>query len=216
MRIKTNRFALFSFALLMLAPFARGEPSPRIVFFGDSLSAGWGIDPEQAFPSLVQEKIESAGLPHRVINAGVSGDTTASGLRRVDWTLRQPVDVFVLELGGNDGLRGFPPEETRRNLQAIIDRVRVRAPKAKIVIAGMEAPPNMGREFASEFRAIFPDLAEANQAVLIPFLLEGVGGVRELNLPDGIHPTPRGHQIIASLVWETLKPLLKEPRSRKE
>jgi acyl-CoA thioesterase-1 len=180
-----------------------------ILFFGDSLTAGYGLDPSQAFPARVGEKIASSGWNFEVINAGLSGETTAGGLRRIDWLLKRRVDVLVLALGANDGLRGVPVEVTRQNLQAILDRTKSRYPNVKIVIAGMQIPPNLGLEYASRFRSLFPDLARNNGAFLIPFLLEGVGGRPELNLPDGIHPTPEGHKIIAENVWKILQPLLK-------
>ena len=179
-----------------------------ILFLGDSITAGYGLDTTQAFPALIQEKIETRGWPVRVVNAGQSGDTSSGGLSRIDWLLRSPVDILVLELGANDALRGVPPEVTQKNLQAIIDRVRAKYPQVKVVIAGMMVPPNMGREFSRRFNGIFPELAKRNGATLIPFVLEGVGGVRELNLADGIHPTAKGHQIVAVNVWKVLEPLL--------
>jgi len=203
---------LFSIAL-GLAELAATEPTPKtILFFGDSLSAGYGLDDAatQAFPGLIQKKIDATGLPYRVINAGLSGETTAGGLRRIDWVLRIPVDVFVLELGGNDGLRGLPPGVAGRNLQAIIDKVRAKNPAVKLVIAGMQMPVNMGIAYTGEFASIFATLAEANSATLIEFLLEGVGGEPELNLPDGVHPNIEGHQIVAKTVWKTLEPLLEK------
>jgi acyl-CoA thioesterase-1 len=193
-----------------LHPTQNREQSKAILFFGDSLTAGYGVDPAYAFPSLIQEKIRANGWNFRVINAGVSGETTAGGLRRVDWVLQRPVDVFVLELGANDGLRGQPIENARANLQAIIDRVKGKYPQAKIVLAGMQIPTNLGREYTTRFRAMFPELAQKNNAVLVPFLLEGVGGVPTLNLPDGIHPTSQGHQIVAENVWRVLEPVLRE------
>lgn len=189
---------------------ASAESGRTIIFFGDSLTSGYGLDPDEAYPALVQEMIDERGWDVRAVNAGLTGETSAGGLRRVNWILRQPVDIFVLELGGNDGLRGLPPSDTERNLQGIIDRVNDRYPDATIVLAGMLAPPNMGESFANEFAAIFPRLAESNDAVLIPFLLEGVGGVPELNLPDGVHPTAEGHRVVAQTVWEVIEPLLKE------
>ena len=176
-----------------------------ILFFGNSLTAGYGLDPSESFPALIQEKIDSLNLPYKVINAGNSGETTAGGNGRVDWILRQPVDIFVLELGGNDGLRGIPVTETRKNLQAIIDKVRAKYPEAKIVLAGMQIPPNMGARYANDFRNIYPELARKNDITLIPFLLEGVGGEVKLNQRDGIHPTAEGHRILAENVWEVLK-----------
>jgi acyl-CoA thioesterase-1 len=185
------------------------KPSAKtILFFGDSLTAGYGLNPTQAFPALIQEKINARGWDLHVINAGLSGETTAGGLRRIDWVLQRPIAVLVLALGANDSLRGLPIAEAKRNLQAIIDRTRHKYPQVKIVLAGMQVPTNLGREYTTSFHAIFPDLAAANTAVLIPFLLEGVGGIPALNLPDGIHPNPAGHQIIAENVWQVLEPVL--------
>ena len=180
-----------------------------ILFFGNSLTAGYGVAPSQAFPSLIQNKIDSLNLPYKVINAGVSGETSSGGNSRIDWILKQPVDVFVLELGGNDGLRGIPVSETTKNLQAIIDKVKAKYPDVKLVLAGMQVPPNMGQSYASEFRTMYPALAAKNNMVLIPFLLEGVGGEVKLNLEDGIHPTPEGHQMVAETVWKYLSDVLK-------
>lgn len=181
---------------------------PVILFYGNSLTAGYGVEPAQAFPALVGQKIDSAGLNYQVVNAGLSGETTAGGRSRLNWVLRKPVAVFVLELGGNDGLRGLPLRDTRQNLQAIMDTVRHRYPRAKIVLAGMQIPPNMGTTYTREFRDMFKQLADKNHAVLIPFLLEGVGGIPKLNQPDGIHPTPAGHRIVANTVWNVLRPVL--------
>lgn len=191
-------------------PTQNTEQSKAILFFGDSLTAGYGIDPAYAFPSLIQEKIRAQGWNFQIINAGVSGETTAGGLRRVDWVLQQPVDIFVLELGANDGLRGQSIENARDNLQAIIDRVKSKYPQVRIMLAGMQIPPNLGREYTSRFRSIFPTLAQKNNATLIPFLLEGVGGVPKLHLPDGLHPTPQGHEIVAKNVWHVLEPVLRD------
>lgn len=185
------------------------EKVKTIVFYGNSLTAGYGVDPaSEAFPALVQEKIDSLQLPYKVINAGVSGETTAGGKGRIDWILRQPVNIFVLELGGNDGLRGIPIAETSRNLQAIIDRVKEKYPDAKIILAGMQVPPNMGRNYATAFRITFQQLAARNNLELIPFLLENVGGISALNQADGIHPNPAGHRIVAENVWQVLKGLI--------
>jgi acyl-CoA thioesterase-1 len=182
----------------------------NIVFFGNSLTAGYGLDPREAFPALIQNKLDSLGLKYSVINAGLSGETTSGGDSRVDWVLNQKPDVFILELGANDGLRGIPLDETRANLQSIIDKVRKKNPEVKIVLAGMQIPPNMGPEYTSEFRTIFPDLAKANGIALIPFLLDGVAGNPDLNQRDGIHPTAEGQLIVASNVWSVLEPLLVE------
>lgn len=180
----------------------------HIVFFGNSLSAGYGIDPTEAFPAVIQEKIDSLKLPYKVINAGLSGETTSGGKERVDWILQQPVAVFVLELGGNDGLRGIPVSETVKNLQAIIDRVKAKYPEAKILLAGMQVPPNMGSKYANEFKGVYQQLADKNNTALVPFLLEGVGGIPDLNQPDGIHPTAKGAKIVADNVWQVLKGML--------
>lgn len=183
---------------------------PAIVFFGNSLSAGYGLadPPTQSFPGLIQARLDSLGYPYRVVNAGISGETSSGGLGRIDWLLSRPVDIFVLELGGNDGLRGIPPAETKANLQAIIDKVKSKYPQAKIILAGMEAPPNMGPEFTSAFRNLYPELAEKNDVTLIPFLLEGVGGEPALNQADGIHPNVRGARIVADNVWRVLEGML--------
>ena len=188
-----------------------GVPSSgkSIVFFGNSLTAGMGLEPEQAFPALIQKKLDSLNLEYFVINAGISGETTASGESRIGWLMRDKIDIFILELGANDGLRGIPLSETRENLQSIIDTVKENNPNVKIVLAGMQIPPNMGPEYTSEFRQLFPDLAEKNDAYLIPFLLEDVAGIPELNQADGIHPTIEGQRIVAENVWEVLKPILK-------
>lgn len=184
------------------------EPVKTILFFGNSLTAGYGLDPSEAFSSLIQQKIDSSKLNYKSVNAGVSGETSAGGKARIDWILKQPVDVFVLELGANDGLRGIPIDETRKNLQDIIDRVRKKYPTAKLVLAGMQIPPNMGQEYSLRFRQIFPELAKKNNMALVPFLLEGVGGVRELNQSDGIHPTAAGTKVVAENVWTVLRTVL--------
>ena len=180
----------------------------NILFFGNSLTAGYGLDPSEAFPALIQTRIDSLGLPYKVINGGLSGETTAGGKSRIDWLLEQPVAVFLLELGGNDGLRGIPVTESEKNLQAIIDKVKGKYPAAKIVLIGIQVPPNMGSKYAGEFRGMFPELAKKNTVSLVPFLLEGVGGVAQLNQPDGIHPTAEGHRILAENVWKVLKDIL--------
>ncbi len=189
-----------------------GGQGKAVVFFGDSLTAGYGLDPTQAYPTVIQEKITQRGWRFQVVNAGVSGETTAGGLRRIEWVLQRPIDVFILELGANDGLRGLPVEQAKQNLQAIMDRVRDKYPSARIVLAGMRIPANLGREYVTQFRDIFPELAKKNRVPLIPFLLEGVGGVPALNLPDGLHPAPAGHKIVAENVWKVLEPVLAELR----
>lgn len=179
-----------------------------LLFFGDSLTAGYGLDPDEAYPALIQRKLDESGRTWRVVNAGLSGETTAGGLRRLDWILRQPVDIFVIELGGNDGLRGIAPEVSQANLEAMIKRIQERAPNVKVVLAGMQMPTNMGADYTRRFAAMYPEVAQKLKVPLIPFLLEGVGGIPSLNLPDGIHPTAEGHKIVAETVWRALQSLL--------
>jgi len=182
------------------------KKSQTILFLGNSLTAGYGLQKSQAFPALIQQKIDSLGWNIEVVNAGLSGETSSGGMRRINWLLKRKVDVLVLELGANDALRGISLDLTKKNLQAIIDSTKHKYPNVKIVVAGMLAPPNLGKEYTDKFRSIFTDLAK--DALLVPFLLEGVGGVPELNLSDGIHPTAEGHKIVAENVWKVLKPLL--------
>ncbi|MEW6156684.1 MAG: arylesterase [Verrucomicrobiota bacterium] len=189
---------------------AKGAERKTIVVLGDSIAAGFGLEPDEAFPALLQQKIEASKLPFHVINAGLSGDTTAGGLRRIDWLLRRKIDVLLIELGGNDGLRGISATETRKNLEAIIERARKKYPEIKIVLGGMQMPPNMGEEYTAEYKKIFPEVAKARKTELIPFVLEGVGGSVELNQPDRIHPTAAGQKIIADNVWKILEPLLRK------
>ena len=188
----------------------RAAELKTIVFLGDSLTAGYGLDDpaSQAYPALIQAKIDAAHLPYRVVNAGLSGDTTAGGVRRIDWILRQPIDLLVLALGGNDGLRGLAPTLSQDNLQAIIDRLREKNPRTQLVLAGMQMPVSMGEGYAAAFRAMYPALAEKNRAALVPFLLEGVGAQPDLNQPDLIHPTAAGQKLLAENVWKILRPLL--------
>ncbi|MBL7769672.1 MAG: arylesterase [Flavipsychrobacter sp.] len=190
------------------AAVAKKLAEKKLIFFGNSLTAGYGLDPEEAFPALTQVKIDSLKLGFEVINAGLSGETSAGGLTRIDWILQQKPDIFVLELGANDGLRGIPVAETRKNLQGILDKVKAANPEVKLVVAGMMVPPNMGPDYAKDFKSIFPELAKSNNATLIPFLLEGVAGEPALNLADGIHPTAEGHQLVANSIWNYLQPLL--------
>lgn len=181
-----------------------------IVFFGNSLTAGFGIEPSHAFPALIQNRLDSLGMHYTVINAGLSGETTASGVNRVDWVIgQQPVDVFILELGGNDGLRGIPVEETQKNLLAIIEKVRAKHPGAQIIMAGIMVPPNMGPKYSKDFMAVFPAVAQQARVKLIPFILQNVGGEKELNLEDGIHPTPEGHKLVMENVWSLLKEVVR-------
>jgi acyl-CoA thioesterase-1 len=193
-----------AFALLLQA-----STDPKVIlFFGDSLTAGYGLAPDHAFPALIEEHCKKNGTPCKAINAGLSGETSAGGLSRIDWILRQPIDVFVLELGANDGLRGLPLDQTKKNLQAIIDKVKAKYPDVKVVIAGMLVPPNIGPDYTKSFQKIFPELAKKNNATLIPFLLEDVAGYEKLNLGDGIHPNEEGHKIMAANVYEVIGPLL--------
>ena len=182
--------------------------SIHVLFFGDSITAGYGLELEQAFPALIQDKLDALSWPVRVTNAGLSGETSSGGLNRIDWLLRQPVDVFILELGGNDGLRGISLDLTEKNLQDIIDRVKQENPNVSLVIAGMQIPPNLGQAYTDQFKNLFPLLAEENSATLIPFILDGVAGIESLNLPDGIHPTAEGHKIIAETVWDIVSPVI--------
>ena len=175
-----------------------------IVFYGDSLTAGYGLDPEQAFPALIEQELKAQGHDIQVINAGLSGETSAGGVTRINWVLRQPVDIFVLELGANDGLRGLKLDQTKENLQTIIDRVKAKFPKAQIIVAGMMVPPNLGEDYTSEFSKMYPEIAKSNDAKLIPFLLQDVAGEENLNLPDGIHPNAEGHKIVARNVLRVL------------
>ncbi len=182
-----------------------------ILFFGNSLTAGYGLDDvSESFPSLIQDKIDSMHLPYKAINGGVSGETSAGGKSRIDWLLKQKIDVFVLELGANDGLRGIPPQETQKNLQDIIDKVKAKYPGVKLVLLGMQIPPNMGKNYANQFKEIYPKLAAKNNMTLVPFLLEGVGGVPSLNQPDRIHPNAEGAKIVAENVWGVLMSVLTE------
>lgn len=197
------------FFVFLLITFSLQSPKEKtILFFGDSLTAGYGITEEEAFPALIEKTLNGKGKKVRVINSGLSGETSAGGLSRIDWVLRQPIDIFILELGANDGLRGVPLAETSKNLQAIMNKVRAKNPNVKIVVAGMMVPPNMGQEYSTGFQKIFPDLAKKNNATLIPFILEGVAGDEKLNQADGIHPTVEGHKIVAGNVGKVLERIL--------
>lgn len=192
----------------------KAEPSTTaptkklILFFGNSLSAGYGIEAEAAFPGLVASRIDSLALHYRVINGGLSGETTASGLSRLDWFLEEKPSIFILELGGNDGLRGIDLAETKKNLKAIINLVKIKYPETKILLAGMQIPPNMGQEYTMNFQNIYPQIAQEENVALIPFLLEGVAGDSSLNLPDGIHPTEKGHLIVFKNIWPFIENML--------
>ncbi|MFM8346513.1 MAG: arylesterase [Bacteroidota bacterium] len=193
---------------LVLMSFQSPTGTPTILFLGDSLTAGLGVTVEEAFPAVAGAMLGQKGKKVSVINAGISGDTSAGGLARIDWVLRQPVDILFLELGANDGLRGLPVTETRKNLQAIIDKTRAKNKGVKIILAGMMVPPNMGKDYAAAFSQVFSDLAAKNKCIRIPFLLEGVGGNAKLNQADGIHPRAEGHRIIAKNVVRYLEPAL--------
>ena len=197
------------FVGLLLPVLSLADGQKTMVFLGDSLTAGLGLDPDEAYPALIQKKIESAGLPWRVVNAGISGDTTAGGLRRLDWILRQKVDLIVIALGANDGLRGVAPDVTQTNLKKLIERIRTQDPEALVVLAGMQVPTNLGPQHTQRFAAIYPTLAKECKVALIPFLLEGVGGHPELNQADGMHPTAEGQTKLAVNVWTVVEPLIR-------
>ena len=191
-------------------PAARArEDAPVVLFLGTSLTAGYGLPEDEAFPALIERRIVEAGLNYRAVNAGVSGDTSAGGLRRLDWLLRQPVAVLVLELGANDMLRGQSVDQLKANLESILDETAKRHPGVRFVIAGMRAAPNLGREYADAFDAVYPEIAERYEAALVPFLLQDVAAKRNLNQADGIHPTAEGHRLIAERVWPILSPVLR-------
>jgi len=200
--------ALAAPSALALQPSSARPAPPRIVCVGTSLTAGFGLDLEQAWPSLLQKKVDEAGLRYQVVNAGVSGETSAGALRRIDWLMREPVAVLVVETGANDGLRGQEPDSTRANVRGIFDRARRQSPPPKLLLVGMQAPPNLGADYTRRFRALFPEVAKEYGAAFVPFLLEGVAGVARLNQADGIHPTAEGQRIVTENVWRVLKPLL--------
>jgi acyl-CoA thioesterase-1 len=189
-------------------PTATPDDRPVLLFVGTSLTAGYGVDPDEAFPALIQKKIDAAGLRYRVVNAGVSGETSAGVRRRIGWLLRQPVAVLVLETGANDGLRGQDPSATRENIEAVLAAARHARPAPRLALVSMEALPNYGEDYRRRFRAIYPQLARENGATLIPFLLQGVAGDPALNQADGIHPTAAGHRHVADTVWKALRPIL--------
>jgi acyl-CoA thioesterase-1 len=192
----------------------RAPPAPatgergRIVFLGTSLTAGLGLDPDQAYPALIQRKLDAAGLRYEAVNAGVSGETSAGARRRVDWLLQQPAAVLVIETGANDGLRGLEVDSMRSNIQAMIDEAESKAPRPVVVLVGMRAPPNLGFTYSRQFEKVFPELAKENQLPLVPFLLDGVAGRPSLNQADMIHPTADGQRLMAETVWKVLEPVL--------
>ena len=209
--LKLENYMLMSrilILLLIISSFKFQDEKKTLIFFGDSITAGYGLeDPEMAYPAEVQKILNEKGLNINVVNAGLSGETSSGGLGRINWVLKQPVDIFVLELGANDGLRGLPLSQTKENLQKIINIVKQKYPKAKIVVAGMMVPPNMGPDYSKEFNTLFPTLAKENNALLIPFILENVAGIKSLNQHDGIHPNPEGYKIIARNLVDQLSVL---------
>ncbi|HMI48831.1 MAG TPA: arylesterase [Gemmatimonadaceae bacterium] len=182
--------------------------TPVVLFFGTSLTAGLGLDPDQAYPMLIEQKAQADGVPIRVVNAGLSGETTAGAVRRIDWVLRSPVDLVVIEAGANDALRGLGPEDARANLVQLIAAVRAKQPSANIALVQMEAPPNFGVAYTKAFHAIYPEVAKKENIPLLPFLLDGVAGIPRLNQPDGVHPNLTGERIVADNVWKALKPIV--------
>lgn len=208
--LKSFYFAYLIFTLLITYPYLLSGDTRTVLFFGDSVTAGYGLDPQEAYPARIQEKINNAELNFKAVNGGLSGETSAGGLRRINWMLKKPIRILVLALGSNDGLRGLDPSVTKLNLQAIIEITKQYYPRAEIMIAGLKAPPNMGNGYTKNFETIFTELAEVNNAVLIPFLLEDVAGIDTLNQADGIHPNVEGQHILAETVWKYLRPLLAE------
>jgi acyl-CoA thioesterase-1 len=203
------KLILLLFCLLTTSSlYAQETETKTVLFFGDSITAGLGVDKSQAFPALVQNRIDSLELKYEVINGGLSGETSAGGLRRIDWILQRHIDIMILELGGNDGLRGIDLSSTKENLQQIIDKVQAKNPDVAIILAGMQVPPNLGQDYTTEFQNIYPDLAEENDLPLIPMIMDKIGGSEELMQSDGLHPTPEGHEVIAETIWEVLEPFL--------
>jgi len=185
-------------------------PAPVILVVGTSITAGLGVDPSEAYPAILQQKIDSAGFRYRVVNAGNSGETSAGAVRRMEWLLRQPIAVLILETGGNDGLRGLDPDSLRDNIEASVRLARRQQPPPAVLLLGMEAPPNLGPEYTARFRQAYRAAARDLGVPLVPFVLQGVGGVDSLNQADGIHPTAAGHRILAATVWAALRPLLEQ------
>ena len=205
--LKLSNFTLVGLFLSILIPMTTfGEPQPIILAFGDSLTAGFGVGVEESYPSRLQDLLKKNGFPHKVINAGVSGDTTAGGLRRINWLMKQKPQIVILELGANDALRGLPIEAMEANLSQIIQVCKKQ--NSTILLVGMKAPPNYGEEYSSQFEETFYKLAKKFKTPLVPFLLEGVAAKREYNQGDGIHPTSEGYKIVVKTVWEHLKPML--------
>ncbi len=209
-RKAAHLFLILTCCFLTASPAFSDEAKKKtVVILGDSIASGYGVELSESFPSLLQEKIDATKLPYQIVNAGVSGDTTASGVRRMSWLLKRDIDVLIIELGGNDGLRGIAPTETQSNLEKIVELARTKNPAMQIVLAGMQMPQNMGTEYTSRFKEVFETVAKEKKITLIPFVLEGVGGHAEFNQPDRIHPNPAGHKIVADNVWAVLEPLLR-------
>lgn len=207
-RIKKMKMMRLLILFLLFTTSVFAQEKKTILIFGDSIAAGYGIEPNQAFPAIIQNKIDSLGMSYEVINGGLSGETSAGGLRRINWVLQREVDIMILELGGNDGLRGIDLSSTKENLQGIINRALENNPDMEIFIAGMQVPPNLGIDYTREFQNLYPDLAKNNNLQLIPLILDKVGGRDEFMQPDQIHPNAKGHRIVANTVWETLYPSL--------
>lgn len=211
-----KKLVAFAFLCVLSTPVLAVDEPSRVVFFGDSLTAGHDLDPSLAYPALLQKKSDALGWKVKMVNAGLSGDTTAAALRRLPWTLKQKTDVLVIALGTNDGLRGLRPEITRSNLQKIIEDARKKSATMTIILCGLQIPPNYGRDYSGRFAALFPDLARKNNLLYVPFLLEGVGGVPSMNLADRVHPNKSGHVRIADNVWKILKPELARRLAREK
>jgi len=213
MNDRVNKFQKIFLLLIffVISVFSQEEKEKvQILFLGNSITAGLGLQIEQAYPALIQNRIDSLKLNYKVSNAGLSGETTSGGLRRIDWLLQNPVNILFLALGANDGLRGIPLDLSKKNLKEMIIKTRKKYPEVKIILAGMQIPPNMGADYTSKFKHIFIDLAKSENVKLLDFLLEGVGGNADLNQGDGIHPNEQGHKIIAENVWQTLKVFLSQ------
>jgi len=207
---RRSLLSILAIAGMLLVPKFWAAETKTILLLGDSIGAGYGVPEEVSFASRLQRKLTAEKLPYQIVNASVSGDTTASGLRRINWVLKRKVDVLMIELGGNDGLRGITPDSTRKNIAGIIDRARKKYPDIKILLAGMQMPGNMGKDYTEKYRKIFPALAKEKKVALVPFLLDGVGAQPEMNLPDLIHPNAKGHERVSRNVWRVLGKLLKE------
>jgi len=205
--LRQNQRNFKSLTALTLCPKSKSDKKV-ILFYGDSLTAGYGLDESESFPSIVEDRIDSLGLPYTVVNAGLSGETTSGGLKRIDWVMKQKVDLFILELGANDMLRGLPIEETRKNLTEILSIVKAKNPNVKIGLCEMQAPPNMGAEYVTEFKRIYKDLAAPSDIVFFPFFLDGVAGNPDLLLKDGKHPNAEGQVVVAENIWRTLEGML--------